>query len=152
MGLLNDDLAGHFRMDRAEVAVSAGFREREGEFLVGVEDFRFECFGIIRAHSSVESVNSSSFPYPSHLSPCLETPIPRSKTPVATLVFVADPQSSWRAARVRESREPAPRMGRVSFVQTARRLRLFPDPFKYSPNWPLTTCWQIRQSKGGNRE
>jgi len=43
------------------------------------------------------------------------------------LFFVAlARQLSWRAARVRESREPAPRMGRVSFVQTARAGRLFP--------------------------
>src|SRR5207245_6935055 len=35
-------------------------------------------------------------------------------------VFVAEPQFCWRAARVRESREPALRMGGVSFVQTAR--------------------------------
>jgi hypothetical protein len=40
--------------------------------------------------------------------------------------FVAEPQFCWRAARVRESREPAPRMGRVSFVQTARGGKLFP--------------------------
>lgn len=63
LGSLNDDLTGHFRMDRAEVAVSAGFREREGEFLVGVEDFRFECFGIIRAHNGVRSVVAI---YPGH--------------------------------------------------------------------------------------
>src|SRR6266403_347097 len=31
-----------------------------------------------------------------------------------------------RAARVRESREPAPHMGRVSFVQTTRVRQLFP--------------------------
>jgi hypothetical protein len=35
-------------------------------------------------------------------------------------------QLDWRAARVRESREPAPLMGRVSFVQTARGGPLFP--------------------------
>src|SRR5215472_14341391 len=45
--------------------------------------------------------------------------------PVLFFVALAR-QLSWRAARVRESREPAPRMGRVSFVQTARAGRLFP--------------------------
>jgi hypothetical protein len=39
--------------------------------------------------------------------------------------------SLWRAARVRESREPAPRMGRVSFVQTTQGRRLFPPFFAY---------------------
>src|SRR5690348_17654214 len=48
-------------------------------------------------------------------------------------VFVAEPQFCWRAARVRESREPAPRMGRVSFVQTAGGGKLFPAQISGPP-------------------
>jgi hypothetical protein len=47
------------------------------------------------------------------------------KAPVWLFVALAR-QLDWRAARVRESREPAPLMGRVSFVQTARGGPLFP--------------------------
>jgi hypothetical protein len=42
---------------------------------------------------------------------------------------------------VRESREPAPLMGRVSFVQTAWAVRLFPF-------FLLTTPYLIRHIKG----
>jgi hypothetical protein len=41
--------------------------------------------------------------------------------------------SLGRAARVRESREPAPHMGRVSSVQTAPYPRLFPVFFAHLP-------------------
>src|SRR5690242_3664790 len=107
------------------------------------------------------SCNNSSFPLPAIVFPLFrdtnaysETPIPRFKDTRSNVVFVADPQLSWRAARVRESREPAPRMGRVSFVQTARGDKLFPVAFSVCGHFGclLTGC-QIRHSKGtiGNK-
>src|SRR2546429_9633839 len=47
------------------------------------------------------------------------------EAPVQFFVALAR-QFSWRAARGRESREPAPRMGRVLIGQTARGGPLFP--------------------------
>ena len=40
---------------------------------------------------------------------------------------------------MRESREPAPRMGRVSFVQTARGGKLFPGLFSNLAAYNLLT-------------
>jgi hypothetical protein len=39
---LNDDLAGHLRVNRAEVRIGAGFSERKRKGFVGIENPRLE--------------------------------------------------------------------------------------------------------------
>src|SRR5579862_9678994 len=51
---LHDDLAGHFRMDRAEVLVGAGIWKRERKLLVSIKSFRFEL--VIHAYDGMRHV------------------------------------------------------------------------------------------------
>src|SRR5436190_12866600 len=53
---LHYDLAGHLWVNRAEVRIGSGSGESERKFLVRVENFRLEYFGIICADHGVRNI------------------------------------------------------------------------------------------------
>src|SRR5437763_5638264 len=54
--LLDDDLGGHLRVNRAEIGIRSRLGEGKRKFLVGVEHFGLERLGVVRAGHGVRDI------------------------------------------------------------------------------------------------
>src|ERR1700675_3967950 len=97
---LHDDLAGHLRVNRAEVGVGSCFAESEGKLFVGIQHFGFEHF--VRAHHRVGNIVAVG---PSDGSSHRHRQVPRAK---AKLLIFTSVGAAFCCALAVKLLEPAP--------------------------------------------